>query len=336
MSINRQSNFELLRIVCALMIIAGHIIMAHGYGVVGSISYVISLCLRPWFSCAVNTFVLLSGYFGIKTNTKKLWHMNDMVTFYSVCLLIVANAWGGHSIDPKHDFLFLFPVLTKKYWFITVYFALCMIAPALNAFIEKADKALQRKTIITIFCLFVVVPTLGFLLNFGAIEEDAGYGIVNFSLLYLIGRYLRIHGTLYHYSTTIYLMSYIGSMVGCGLFQFAYSSLLGFPFTSFLSYNTIFIFIGSLALLGFFSKIKLGSNRIINRLSSFSLCSYVIHLHPLTFQWFFCDILCIRETDGFMYFGAIFLIPIFVYILCAALETVRRYILNVTVYRLLP
>lgn len=26
----RQSNFELLRVLCALMIIAGHVIMVHG------------------------------------------------------------------------------------------------------------------------------------------------------------------------------------------------------------------------------------------------------------------------------------------------------------------
>lgn len=325
----RQSNFELLRILCALMIIAGHVMMIHGSGEFGSFSYRTSLLLGPWCDCAVNSFVLLSGYFGIRANSKKLCQMNDMVTFYSVILFGVACIWGGHSIDVKHDFIYLFPVLTKKYWFITVYFALCLLAPALNAFVEKVDRALLKKTIWIGICLFVVVPTLGFLLNFKAVVEDAGYGIVSFCLLYLIGRYMRLYDVLARYSRLAYLMVYVGCMLSCGLFQWGYSCLLGFPFTSFISYNAIFIFVGSLSLFGFFSKLDIGSNRIINWLSSFCLCSYVIHLHPLTFPLVFGDMLHVPELKGWSYIGAIFLLPVLVYSVCAILETVRRFLFNV-------
>lgn len=321
----RQSNFELLRILCALMIIAGHVIMSHGST---EYSQWINEILRPWFMCAVNSFILLSGYFGIRTNAKKLWQMNDMVTFYSVILLCVACAWGGHILDEKRDFMYLFPVLTKKYWFITVYFALCLLAPALNAFVEKVDRELLKKTIWMGVCLFVGVPTLGYLLNFSAVVEDAGYGIVSFCLLYLIGRYWRLEPTKTITMTMTKracLLTYMGCMTGCGLFQWGYSSLLGFPFTSFISYNTIFIFVGSLALFGFFSKLDIGSNRIINWLSSFCLCSYVIHLHPLTFPWIFGDMLHVPEMEGWEYVGAIFGLPIIVYAVCAILESVRRF-----------
>lgn len=322
---HRQSNFELLRILCALMIIAGHLMMIHGSGVFGSFSSSVDLLLNPWVTCAVNSFVLLSGYFGIRTNAKKLWQMNDMVTFYSVILFCVACIWGGHSIDVKHDIMYLFPVLTKKYWFITVYFALCLLAPALNAFVEKVDRALLKKTIWVGVCLFVGVPTLGYLLNFNAVVEDAGYGIMSFCLLYLIGRYLRLYDTLARFSRTTYLLIYVCSMLGCGLFQWGYSLLLGFPFTSFISYNTVFIFLGSLALFGFFSTLNIGSNRVINWLSSFCLCSYVIHLHPLTFPLVFGDMLHVPEMGGGTYIGAIFGLPIVVYAVCAIIESVRRF-----------
>lgn len=319
----RHSNFELLRIHCALMIIAGHVIMIHG--VYNSWDLLIDEMLRPWFMCAVNSFVLLSGYFGIRTNAKKLWQMNGMVTFYSVILLGVACAWGGHIWDVKHDLMYLFPVLTKKYWFITVYFALCLLAPALNAFVEKVDRSLLKNTIWIGICLFVGVPTFGYLLNFNAISEDAGYGIVNFSLLYLIGRYLNMYDTLSRFSRKSYLLIYVGCMLGCGMFQWSYSYLLGFPFTSFISYNTIFIFVGSLALFGFFSRLDIGSNRIINWLSTFCLCSYVIHLHPLTFPLVFGDMLHVPEMEGLMYVGAIFGLPVLVYAVCVILESVRRF-----------
>lgn len=328
---NRQSNFELLRILCALMIIAGHIIMNHGSGELGSFSSMTSLLLGPWCSCAVNSFVLLSGYFGIRTNVKKLCQMNDMVTFYSVILLCVACAWGGHLFDMKRDFMYFFPVLTKKYWFITVYFALCLFAPALNEFVEKVDRLLLKKTIIIGFCLFVGVPTLGYLLNFNAVVEDAGYGIVNFCLLYLIGRYWRfelvkkIPPRLRYKTRRACLLTYVVCMMSCGLFQWGYSSLLEFPFGSLISYNTVFIFAGALALFGFFSMLDIGSNRFINWLSSFCLCSYVIHLHPLTFPLVFGKVFLVPEMEGWTYIGAIFLLPIVVYVVCALLESIRRF-----------
>lgn len=325
----RQSNFELLRVLCALMIIAGHVIMVHGAN--KSWDLQIDEMLRPWFMCAVNSFVLLSGYFGIRANAKKLWQMNDMVTFYSVILFCVACTWCGHLLDVKRDFMFLFPVLTKKYWFITVYFALCLLAPALNAFVEKVDRVLLKKTIWIGICLFVGVPTLSYLFNFNAVVEDAGYGIVSFCLLYLIGRYWSLEDVLARFSRTAYLLTYVGCMVSCGLFQWGYSCLLGFPFTSFISYNTIFIFVGSLALFGFFSKLDIGSNRIINWLSSFCLCSYVIHLHPLTFPLVFDDVLHVPEMEGWTYICAIFGLPVLVYAFCAVVETARRF-----VFRALP
>lgn len=324
MSNNRQSNFELLRVICALMIIAGHVIMIHGNGSVGSPLFVVNICLRPWFMCAVNVFVLLSGYFGIKTNAKKLWQLNDMVTFYSVVLLVIACIWGGHSFDIKRDALFLIPVLTKQYWFITVYFALCLLAPALNYFVEKSDKLFLKRTILTSVCLFILVPSLGFLLNFDAIVDDSGYGIVNFCLLYLIGRYFKIYDALTHYSKTEYIVFYMICMLIDGLFQLFFSNFLGFPFTSFLSYNTLFIFLGSLALFAFFSRIQIGINRFINLMSSFCLCSYVIHLHPIAFSWFFDDLLHVPDMHGPRYLGTIFFIPVVVYFLCALVETVRR------------
>lgn len=324
MKSQRQSNFELLRILCALMIIAGHVMMIHGSGEFGSFSSFVDFILNPWFACAVNSFVLLSGYFGIRTNTKKLWQMNDMVTFYSVILLGVACAWGGHIWDMKRDFLYLFPVLTKKYWFITVYFALCLLAPALNVFVEKVDRVSLKKTIWIGICLFVGVPTLSYLFNFNAVVEDAGYGIVSFCLLYLIGRYWRLYDVLAQFSRKVYLLTYTSCMLGCGMFQWGYSCLLGFPFTSFVSYNTVFIFVGSLALFGLFSKLDIGSNRFINWLSSFCLCSYVIHLHPLTFPWLFGNMLHVPELEGWLYIGAIFGLSVVIYIVCTIIETIRR------------
>ena len=328
----RQSNFELLRILCALFIIAGHIIMIHDIGATMSSSWIISHGLRPLFMCAVNTFVLISGYFGIQLKAKKMWQMNDMVTFYSIFLFAVACVWGGHILNLKKDILFFAPVLTKQYWFITVYFALCFLSPVLNLIVEKAEKSFLKHSIWTGICLFVGVPTLGYLLNFGAIAEDAGYGIVNFSLLYMIGRYIKLYNPFEKYKSRNFLLLFFCANIICGLFQIFYSYLLGFSFSSFISYNTLFVFFASIALFGYFQKLNIPSNSTINWLSSFCLCSYVIHLHPYIFKWMLGSVLNVPNLQGLYYLCSIFLFPIGIYLVCVIIESIRRFIFKFIPY----
>lgn len=125
----RNSNFELLRIICMLFIVCGHIIMARQDMFVGTSSWYIGQFVYPFVIVAVDVFVLISGYFGIKLKVSKLLRLNTMVTFYSVALLLLAIYCLDYSFHPRKDWMYLFPVLTKKYWFITIYFGLCLCSP---------------------------------------------------------------------------------------------------------------------------------------------------------------------------------------------------------------
>ena len=69
-SSTRSSNIELLRIICMLLIIIGHIIMNHHDDNVTE--YFISHILRPFTVVGVNVFVIISGYFGINYKTDRL------------------------------------------------------------------------------------------------------------------------------------------------------------------------------------------------------------------------------------------------------------------------
>ena len=75
----RSSNFELLRIVCMLFIVCGHIIMVHKYEEMGDSSWCINQVVRPFCAVAVNVFVLISGYFGIKYNFNPLAELSQCI-----------------------------------------------------------------------------------------------------------------------------------------------------------------------------------------------------------------------------------------------------------------
>lgn len=187
----RSSNFELLRIICMLMIICGHLIQMHSYDELFDESWYIGYAIYPFCVVAVDVFVLISGWFGIKLYYKKLLGINWMVTFYAVIILLFSLALGYKALNLRTDWMPFIPIITKQYWFITVYIVLCLISPFLNKLVEILDKRTFQKLLLILFVLFSLLPSAAFVFNFKSVTEDAGYGIVNFMFLYLLGRYLR-------------------------------------------------------------------------------------------------------------------------------------------------
>lgn len=289
---------------------------------VGTSSWYIGQFVYPFVIVAVDVFVLISGYFGIKLKVSKLLRLNTMVTFYSVALLLLAIYCLDYSFHPRKDWMYLFPVLTKKYWFITIYFGLCLCSPWLNKLVDYLSAKDFMALLKVFFGLFVLLPTLGFVLNFPSVTEDAGYGLANFCFLYLVGRFIRLHLHLC-YNRKVYLFVYIFTMLALGCFQVVYSKILGFHFTALLSYDTLFVFVGSVALFLYFKELQFRSIWI-NKLATCSLAVYVLHLHPLTFEWLFSNVLQVKEYQGWLYLACLFLVPVPIYLICFLIETVRK------------
>lgn len=317
----RFSNFELLRIVCMLLIICGHVIMLHEYGEVGDSSWYIGQIVRPFCMVAVNVFVLISGYFGINLNYKKLLKINWMVTFYCVFFLIITLLIGIHTFNPRTDWMQFVPVVTRQYWFITVYITLCLISPYLNLLVDKLDKLIFERMLIALFWVFCILPTLGNILNFQSVTNDAGYGLVNFVFLYMLGRYLKLY-YIPKKKRSFYLMVYCGSMFMLAIFQIIYSKLLNFSFDALISYDTIFVMIGGVNLFLYFSQLTF-TNKVINSLALPCLAVYVIHLNPLFCEYLFFEILRVRLFTGWGYVICLVILPCMLYLVCYAIELCR-------------
>ena len=270
---------------------------------------------------AVNVFVLISGYFGIKLKPKKLWSLNWMVTFYCVVFLLMGRVLGFHGFEARKDWMQFVPVVTKQYWFITVYFALCFMSPFLNKLVEVFDKEMYKKLLLTCFALFVVLPTFAVILNFKTITLDSGYGLVNFMFLYMLGRYIRLHFTS-SWNKYKYLLAYFCSMSVMAAFQILYSKLLGFDFDALISYDTLFTFTGAVSFFLYFQQLNF-SSKLINTLAAPCLAVYVIHINPIIFRPLFVEVLNVKGYNGISYIACLILLPIVIYIACAGIEIVR-------------
>lgn len=142
--LTRESNFELLRIVCMLFVIGGHVIsfgthtwIFQSEYFLGGVDFVISEIIKSFCCVAVNVYVLISGFWGIKLKFHKLIKIELMTLFYSLVILVVLLSRGGnlHSL-----LMYLLPFTSKHFWFITVYIVLCLMSPLLNGVCEYMPK----------------------------------------------------------------------------------------------------------------------------------------------------------------------------------------------------
>ncbi|WP_418210482.1 acyltransferase family protein [Bacteroides zhangwenhongii] len=324
----RNSNFEALRILCMLFIVAGHLIKNQEFD---SLTYdrFYTCGVVMLFVCAVNCFVLISGWYGINFSWKKIIKLNDITTFYALTLGGMAVILGAYLPDTQRVLKIFIPSLTREFWFITVYLTLCILSPYLNILVQKLPKEDFKRLLIICSCLFILQPTCGAVMNFESITLDSGYGIINFSYLYLIGRYFRLYNNP-HKKARVYFLYYLLIALAGGVFQIIYSYILGFEFTTLKSYNTIFCFLASIFLFCGFSRLNFDSYTV-NYIAKFCFSVYLIHAHPWCFSWFYNKILGMNNISDGNFFIALTVVPILTYVVCIIVESVRTQL-----YRLHP
>lgn len=321
--IYRESNFELLRIICMLLIICGHLTNIYSVNepILG-LTYIETHLLKSFTVVAVNVFILISGYFSISFKLPRLLKLGQLTWFYSVTLLILTISYGWHSIN-YYDITFFIPIFSKKYWFITIYIILYILSPCLNKLALSISKNNFKSVLIIGFFIIYVWHTLSFILNFSRPIDDAGYGIPNFIYLYLLGRYIKLHSNIYAIKQNFLLWYFIIGIL-LFIFQLTYSIILGFSFTALFSYNTIFVFLGSVALFLFFTKLNIGYNVFINKWAKYCLAVYVIHTHADFFTKL-CDFLQITHIPPIWFIPYSLSISIIMYITFALVEKIRLY-----------
>ena len=127
----RQSNIELLRILLMLGVVilhyngvGGALYSAHG------INYFVVIIFESLFICAVDLFMLISGYFScksVKTVLQKPVRLVMQVTLFSVVFYIISNAISG-SFSLRS---FIGTLIPTNY-FVTLYIVVYLISPYLN------------------------------------------------------------------------------------------------------------------------------------------------------------------------------------------------------------
>lgn len=137
---------------------------------------------------AVDIFVMISGYYGIRHSKRGIFNLLFQTFFYLIMVYAVCIACGlsRFSVTGLKE-LFM---LTPSNWFLKSYILLYIIAPVLNAFAQTAGKH-QFKFILIAYYAFMLI--WGWLFPKSTDYIAGGYSPVFFVWLYLLARYIRLY-----------------------------------------------------------------------------------------------------------------------------------------------
>lgn len=314
----RTSSFELLRLLCIFGIIVMHTFATIDISA-SPLNTAMNVLANSLFNTGVTCFILLSGYFAIRFDIKKLIRLDLMIIFFTLLGTIVLGNFGIKALIKS-----CIPIVSRQYWFISCYFVLCILAPYLNQIPEKLSKEAFGKLLLILLLIFSVIPTL----TTYDIMQDAGKGLVHFVMIYLIGRYLSLYCNETHQRSRLLL-----GIVLSSLCVFAADCVLSFRqgviYTTFSRDCSVFIIFTAVLLLLLFREMHFTS-KLVNRAASNVLAMYVLDQVIRTILNRYID-LNAYATSWYLIF-IVFAYVLVVMLLAMAINEIRQ----VTIGRLEP
>lgn len=274
----RESNFELLRLICMLMVLSTHAIGYVQYSHLTGAEGYIRLIASQFCLVCVNVFVMISGWFGIKASWKGVANLLFQVFFCATLCYLVFMA-VGLPVSFREN-LAPYLLFGSGYWFVVSYLVLYALSPVLNSFIKSASK---KEFLSVIAAFFLAEFVFGYLLDVG--HFDYGFSPLFFIGLYLLARYVKLYPGKYltlswHCDLLIYAAVTTLSIAG---FIYGYKWFgMGFHLNH---YDSPLCLVASLYFLLFFSKVKFNS-KMVNWLASSAFAIYLIHTNNLVLPYF--------------------------------------------------
>ena len=191
--VQRDSNAELLRIICMFFIVLHHFLVNSAFpgtllmSVPLDSGIVVSTFANGFLFVGVICFVLISGYYGIHLHLRGVWRLFSMVVFYGLAIYLFDVMVSHKQIDYAIFTQSILVFSHSWWWFLNCYVMLMCLSPLLNSGIDNMSR---KEHLIVIGLLTLLQVYFGFFWQTYQYDSD-GFSIINMIYIYVIGAYIR-------------------------------------------------------------------------------------------------------------------------------------------------
>ena len=328
----REANIDLLRIVSMLMIVILH---ALGKSCVldevepFTLNYYLAYFFEGISYLGVNVFILISGYFADRSvfRSKKIVLLVLEVFFYSVVIYAIMLITGNVKFSLTDlPYVFL-PVLSRNYWYITVYFCFYLLSPFLGA--NSLSNRVLNRLLILLFILFSVIPTTFFFVD--TFDLNNGYSLLWFVFLYYTGLYIKrkkdeivLTKRLVIIGIALILFIPLSRYLIAGATQLVLGKVVGAGF--FFRYESVPVFCASVFLFILFTKLRINHplvRKTIFFLSASTVSVYLIHTNKFVKDVFWSVFGFESLMDSPLLIPYVLAVSVLVFVVCILIDKCR-------------
>ncbi len=309
---NRNQSLDLLRVVSMFLVLTAHFFGWGGAVNVLTLTDVNYLMVMPvyFLSQIGNTlFFLLTGYFASgRVRPRKLVYLHRKTTLYVFTISLVIFLLGlNGDISAKYVMKSLFPILSNRYWFISVYFILYILSAPLFMGLEGCS----GRMILAVIAILLVHNTFLYPANMTLMQ-----GI----LAFVCGYYLRKYKPFAKWKKRsiflvfgLFFCMYSAERIGVKYFALEHTKLdEGLRYVSLLAMAIVFF--------AFFEKLELKA-KWPSRISENVLSVYLISACPPAVELIYTKWLPIESVATEFWFVPYYVaVNILIFGLCVGID----------------
>lgn len=346
----RNYGIDLLRIISMLMVVTLHTLSRSGLITQSQLlspRYEFSWLLELASYCAVDCFVIISGYVGLnsKFRISRIIQLWVQVVFYLVIaelILQFVNMSNGAAFDINSLINQFLPISNSTYWFFTQYFALSLLMPFINKALKNCRYSSYIALSLVLLILFSLIPCLitsplpyiGTKFKADLFFTNRGYSILWFIVLYILGcsfKRLREENKL-NIKPIFSLMAYtISVLILWALKYYCDSSKPRLSANFAVSYTGVFVVTSAISLVILFENLKIGktASKIIKFIAPNVFAVYLVNDCPQIYEAYVKRTLPLLNTSALKTVVFLFIIIVGFFIVSVAFDKLRALMFDV-------
>lgn len=335
----RQSNLELYRIVCMLLIVAHHCVVNSGLiGIdaatdtptgpissspTGTNSLVLWI-FGMWGKTGINCFLLITGYFMcISTITiRKFVKLLGWIYTYKIIIFLIFLTAGYETLSIKRIVQTLMPVWGFNTNFVSCFIGFWLTIPFWNILIRNMSQPQHKLLLLLLLGMYTIlgsIPQFNVTFNY----------ITWFGVIYLISSYIRLYPNPFFHNKRLWMcMTFVVVVLAiCSMIVMSY--LFGSKNSTFFVSDSNKIMAVSVAVTSFlwFMNMKIKYNKLINMIGASTFGVLLIHANSDAMrQWLWKDTV---DCVGHYYLPTFQMICYFIgcvlliFIICTIIDIIR-------------